>query len=154
LLSGSAHREPELGCALRLNSWPEEEKIMSSETDEIIALEKSYWDAMKAKDGERTAALSGKTSLVSGQRGVMSIDKDKMGAMTEEGEWTLESYGFEDVLVTRPTSDVAIIAYKVRQKVTMKGEPKEFQAADCSTWIRGHNGWECHAHSETILTKH
>lgn len=125
---------------------------MSSDTDEIVALETFYWDAMKAKDGDRTAALSGKTSLVSCQSGVMSIDKAKMSAMTEKGEWTLESYSFEDVLVARPRSDVAIIAYKVRQRVTMKGEPKEFQAADCSTWVRGDEGWECHAHSETILT--
>jgi len=114
-------------------------------------LEKSYWDAMKAKDGKRTAALSGKTSLVTGAQGVMSIAKDKMGAMTEAGDWTLESYAFEDIKVAAPAPDVAIIAYKVRQKVTMKGEPKEFQAADSSTWIRGPAGWECHAHSETFL---
>ncbi len=31
--------------------------------DEIVGLEKSYWDAMKKKDGTRTAELSGKTSL-------------------------------------------------------------------------------------------
>ncbi len=37
--------------------------------DEIIALEKSYWDAMKSKDGTRTAQLSGKTALVTGARG-------------------------------------------------------------------------------------
>lgn len=28
--------------------------------DDILALEKSYWDAMKAKDGKRTAQLSGR----------------------------------------------------------------------------------------------
>lgn len=119
--------------------------------DEIVALEKSYWDAMKAKDGKRTAQLSGETSIVSGARGVMSIPKDKMGAMTEEGSWTLESYAFEDVQVTTPAPDVAIIAYKVRQKVTMDGKPQELHAADSSTWIRGANGWECHAHSESFL---
>lgn len=53
--------------------------------DEIIALEKSYWDAMKRKDGSRTAELSGETSLVTGARGVVTIPKAKMGAMTEEG---------------------------------------------------------------------
>ena len=73
--------------------------------DEIIALEKSYWDAMKKKDGQRAAALSGKTSLVTGMNGVMSIAKDKMGKMTEDGDWTLESYAFDDVevAVPRPT---------------------------------------------------
>ncbi|MBK6704607.1 MAG: nuclear transport factor 2 family protein [Caulobacteraceae bacterium] len=119
--------------------------------DEIIALEKDYWDAMKRKDGKRASQLSGKVSLTTGARGVTSIPKDKMGKMTEEGDWTLESYKFEDVEVITPAPDVAIIAYKVTQKVTMGGKPQELQAADSSTWIRGSDGWECHAHSETIL---
>ena len=119
--------------------------------DEIIGLEKSYWDAMKQKDGAKTAELSAKTSLVTGPKGVMSIPKSKMGAMTEEGKWTLESYAFSDVQVSTPTPDVAIIAYKVKQKVTMDGKTQDMQAADSSTWVRGPDGWECHAHSETML---
>ena len=54
--------------------------------DEIVALETSYWDAMKAKDGKRTSELSGETSVVTGSSGVMSIPKAKMGEMTEGGE--------------------------------------------------------------------
>jgi Domain of unknown function (DUF4440) len=119
--------------------------------EEIIDLEKSYWDAMKTKDGTRTAELSGKTSIVTGARGVMSIPKDKMGKMTEEGNWTLESYAFDDIQFATPTPDVAIIAYTVKQKVTMDGKTQNLHAADSSTWIRGADGWECHAHSETFL---
>jgi hypothetical protein len=121
--------------------------------DEIIALEKSYWDAMKKKDGDKTAALSGKTSLVTGMNGVMSIARDKMGKMTEDGDWTLESYAFDDVEVAVPAPDVAIIAYTVRQKVIMKGEARDMRAADSSTWVRGPDGWACHAHSEAVLEK-
>ena len=119
--------------------------------DEIVALEKEYWDAMKRKDGKRTAHLSGKLALTTGARGVARIPKAKMGQMTEEGNWTLESYAFDDVEVVTPADDVAIIAYTVRQKVTMDGRQQELRAADASTWIRGANGWECHAHSETFL---
>jgi hypothetical protein len=119
--------------------------------DEIVALEKSYWDAMKKKDGHRTAELSGKNSLVTGALGVMSIPKGKMEKMTEEGKWTLESYAFDDVEVSTPAPDVAIIAYTVRQKVKMDGKTQDLRAADSSTWIRGVDGWECHAHSESIL---
>ena len=86
-------------------------------------------------------------------RGVASIAKDKMGKMTESDKWVLESYNFEDVEVTVPAPDVAIIAYKVRQKVTMDGKSQDMHAADSSTWIRGPQGWECHAHSETMLTE-
>lgn len=119
--------------------------------DEILALEKDYWDAMKRKDGKRASQLSGKTSLVTGAAGVTSIPKDKMGKMTEEGNWTLEAYEFTDVEVVTPAPDVAIIAYKVKQNVTMDGRKQELRAADSSTWIRGADGWECHAHSETFL---
>lgn len=124
-----------------------------STKDEVIALETSYWDAMKAKDGSRTAGLSGESSLVTGARGVMSISRDAMSKMTEEGDWSLKSYQFEDVEVSLPAPNVAIIAYTVRQTVTMKGKPQDFRAADCSTWIRDASGWRCHAHSETVLTK-
>jgi len=118
---------------------------------EIVALEKSYWEAMKHKDGSSSAKLSGKTSLVTGAQGITSIPKSKMGKMTEEGDWTLESYTFGDVEVITPTPDVAVIAYTVTQNVTMKGKAQELKAADSSTWIRGADGWECHAHSETFL---
>jgi hypothetical protein len=124
----------------------------SPSKDEVIALEKSYWDAMKRKDGTRTAQLSGNTALVTGARGVTAIPKAKMGKMTESDDWTLDSYEFDDVEVSVPTPDVAIIAYTVRQKVTMGGNSQDLRAADSSTWIRGQSGWECHAHSETFLT--
>jgi ketosteroid isomerase-like protein len=119
--------------------------------DEIIALEKSYWEAIKAKDGRRTAELSGAAALVTGARGVMRIEKEKMGKMTEEGNWSLDSYAFDDVEVSLPSPDVALIAYTVRQDVTMDGKRQELRAADSSVWIRGQKGWECHAHSETFL---
>jgi ketosteroid isomerase-like protein len=119
--------------------------------DELIALETSFWEAIKAKDGKAAAALSGETSLVTGARGVSSIPQAKMAAMTEDGSWELESYDFEDVKVSTPAPDVAIVAYTVRQKVRMDGKRQEMRAADSSTWIRGAHGWQCHAHSETFL---
>ena len=128
---------------------------MSDETsparDEMIALETAYWEAMKAKDGRRTAELSGENALVTGARGVGTIPKDKMGQMTEESAWTLNSYTFEKVEVVAPAPNVAIVAYTVRQNVTMDGQTKDLHAADSSTWVKGPSGWECHGHSETFL---
>lgn len=118
---------------------------------QIIELETSYWDAMKAKDGAMTAKLSGEGALVTGMRGVMSIPKAKMGKMTEEGNWTLESYKFDNIEVATPAPDVAVIAYTVHQIGTMDGKKSDMRAADMSTWIRGPKGWECYAHSETVL---
>lgn len=119
--------------------------------DDILDLEHSYWEAIKAKDGTKTAQLSGQTALVTGARGVTAIAKDKMGAMTEDGEWELLSYYLDNVEVVVPHPDVAIIAYTVRQSVLMDGQTKDMHAADSSTWLRGPDGWECHAHSEAPL---
>ncbi|MDB5641106.1 MAG: hypothetical protein JWN07_423 [Hyphomicrobiales bacterium] len=119
--------------------------------DEIIALEKSYWEAMKAKDGARAASLSGEVSLVTGARGVSRIARDTMQKMTEDDDWILESYAFDAVEVSSPAPDVAIIAYTVRQTVTVKGESQDLHAADMSTWVRTGEAWVCHAHSETLL---
>ena len=119
--------------------------------EEIVSLEKDYWNAMKRKDGKRASQLSGNVALTTSARGVTAIPKAKMGAMTEEGNWTLESYEFANVEVVTPSADVAIIAYTVKQNVTMDGKKQELRAADSSTWIRGAEGWECHAHTETFL---
>ena len=53
--------------------------------DDVVALEKSYWDAMKSKHGARSAELSGKTTLVTGAQGVTSIAKAKMGKRKATG---------------------------------------------------------------------
>ena len=117
----------------------------------IITLEESYWNAMKDKDGKQTAALSADPSLVTGSTGLMTIFQSEMGEMTEHGDWTLETYEFEDVAVSVPATNVAIIAYTVSQSVRIGGQTKKLRAADCSTWVLGEQGWQCHAHSETIL---
>ncbi len=46
---------------------------------DIVALETSYRDAMKAKDGKRTAALSASQALGTAAQGVMSSAKDTIG---------------------------------------------------------------------------
>jgi hypothetical protein len=119
--------------------------------EEIVSLEKDYWNAIKRKDGKRTSQLSGKVALTTSEHGVTTIPKSKMGKMTEDGKWTLDSYELDDVEVVTPAEDVAIIAYTVKQSVTMDGKKLEKRAADTSTWIRGADGWECHAHSEAFL---
>lgn len=129
----------------------EENHMAKATKEEIVSLETEYWNAMKSKDGGRASQLSGKVTLTTSACGVTSIPKAKMSKMTEEGKWTLEAYEFNDVQVIVPSDDVAIIAYTVTQKVTMEGKKQQLHAADTSTWVRGADGWECHAHSETFL---
>ena len=98
--------------------------------EEIIALETSYWEAMKAKNGACASRLSGKISLVTGAQGIMSIAKSEMGKMTEEGKWTLESYTFDDIAVTTPAPDVAVIAECSSDLSTWQTAPSTLVSSD------------------------
>jgi len=118
---------------------------------ENLALETPFWGALKAKDGTRAAAPSAPTSLVTGERGVRSIPRPDMARMTEEGNWSLESYTLENPETCTPAPNVAIIAYTAAQRVTMDGAATDRRTVATSTWVRGPNGWKCHAHSETPL---
>ena len=118
---------------------------------EIIGLEKDFWDAIQRKDGKRTSELMGTVALTIGARGVASIPRGKMAELTAEGKWTLDAYHFDNIEVVTPTPDVAIIAYVVNLNVTMDGKQQVLRAADSSAWVRSDNGWQCHTHSETLL---
>jgi hypothetical protein len=65
--------------------------------------------------------------------------------------WTLHDYTLSDVQVRQLTDDVAVIAYKVREKMTVEGKPLTLEAADASTWIRKNGRWLCALHAESIL---
>lgn len=119
--------------------------------DEIVALETSYWNALCRKDGVTTSRLSSDQALVTGKQGLMAVSKEAMKTMTEDGKWTLNSYHFDDVRFLSPAPDVAILAYTVTQNVTMNGRTETQRAANSSTWIRGSQGWQCCAHSESAL---
>jgi hypothetical protein len=46
--------------------------------------------------------------------------------------------------------DVAIVAYKVTEDLTVQGKPVHLEAADSSTWVRRDGRWVCALHTEAI----
>ena len=119
--------------------------------DDILPLEREYWDAMCRKDSAASSRLAADPSVVTGKQGVMVLSRQKMKAMTEEGNWTLDSYRFDDVTFLAPAPDVAVLAYTVTQTVTTGGKSETSRSAHSSTWTRGAEGWTCCAHSEALL---
>ncbi|WP_421693496.1 nuclear transport factor 2 family protein [Aestuariivirga sp.] len=117
----------------------------------IVALETSYWNALCKKDGTTAARLSSENTIVTGKQGLMTVSKDSMKSLTEQGQWILNSFEFGDMAFLSPTPDIAILAYTVTQTVTMDGKTQTLHAADSSTWVRTPDGWQCCAHSEAFL---
>ena len=48
------------------------------------------------------------------------------------------------------SDDVAVMAYKVREELLVKGETVKLEAADASTWARRNGRWVCVLHTESL----
>ena len=118
--------------------------------DEVMQLEKRYWTALKANDMDTALSLTDDPCIVTGAQGVNTIDRATFEKMMKASPWTLEDFELADFHVRRVSDDVAIVAYKVKESVTVDGKPLKFEAADASTWIRKNGKWVCAQHSEAI----
>jgi len=56
--------------------------------------------------------------------------------MLQTGGWTLHEFTLSDVQVKVLSEDVAIVAYKVKESLTVDGKPLTLEATDSSTWVR------------------
>ena len=68
--------------------------------------------------------------IVVGAQGVSAIDPDTMARLTREGDWELERYIFDEstAQVQFLNDDVALVAYKVKEKLTVDGKPVNLDA--------------------------
>jgi ketosteroid isomerase-like protein len=124
---------------------------MTDTTDTIVKLEKTFWQSMVDKDADKAMTMIAEQCLITGPMGPMRSDPADYKRMTEEGNWELDKSEFSDVQVIFPAEDTAIIAYKVHQTGTMKGQEMDLNCADSTTWVRDGRAWKCALHTETIV---
>ena len=125
--------------------------MQSTEVDqEVIDLEHEFWDAIRDRD-KRSAAMTDDPCIVTGAQGASEIDRAQFTKLLLTDKWTLHEYSFRDVHVKRVTDDVAVIAYVVREQLTVEGKPLTLEAADASTWVRRDGKWYCALHTESPL---
>ena len=122
-----------------------------SDSATIERLETEFWQSMVDKDADKAMTMIADDSLVVGPEGAMRIGPEEYKRMTEEGQWELDRFELSDVNVVFPNEDTGIIAYKVHQTGTMRGQEMDLNCADSSTWVRDGNDWKCALHTETIL---
>ena len=59
-------------------------------------------------------------------------------------------YELTDTKVHLLKDDVAVIAYKVKENMTVDGKPLELEASEASTWVRRDGRWLCALHTESL----
>lgn len=124
---------------------------MTESTDTIVKLEKTFWKTMVDKDADKAMAMIADECLITGPTGPMRSDPQDYKRMTEQGQWELDDFEFSDIQVIFPQDDTAIIAYKVHQTGSMKGQKMDLNCADSSTWVRDGDDWKCALHTEAII---
>lgn len=124
--------------------------MMELITRELVELERQFWQALKDKDTNAAVRLTDEPCIVTGAQGVESIDHNTFRGMMEGANWVLEDFSFENTTARLLSDDVAIVAYKVKEKLLVDGKPLTLEAADTSTWIRRDGQWRCAMHTEAI----
>jgi hypothetical protein len=118
---------------------------------EVLENERKYWQAMCEDDLDTMLALSDEPCLIAGAQGVGSIDRQKLRQMMQQASWKL--HGFElgpSTQVRLLRDDVAVVAYQVKEDVSIDGQRLQLEANDSSTWIKKNGRWVCALHSEAI----
>ena len=119
---------------------------------ELIDHERRFWDAMKTKDAQRAAQMTDDGCIIVGAQGVSAIDAKTMGKLTTEGKWQLEQFAIDDknTQVRFVGDDVAIVAYRVTERVAIDGQTLAIEANDSSVWVRRDGEWLCALHTESL----
>ena len=119
---------------------------------ELLALERQYWDAIKARDAGIVNRLTHTDSTVAGASGVSGWNADAVAKAFEAPQYVIVDYRIDpqSVRVNRIREDVVSIAYGVHEDIDMDGKPVKLDAFDTSVWKLGDNGWTCVLHTESL----
>lgn len=118
---------------------------------QLLDFEKQYWNAIMNRDVQAAMRLTDDPCIVTGAQGVGRISQKQFADMLQAGGWTLHSFDLSDVQVRLLSEDVAIVAYKVKESLTVEGKRMTLEAADSSTWVRREGNWVCALHTEAML---
>jgi uncharacterized protein (TIGR02246 family) len=119
--------------------------------DELLDLEKQYWQALKDNNVEAALELTDEPCIVTGAQGVASLDGEHLKEMMRTANYTLEDFYISpDVQVRQLSDDTAVLAYTVRERLTVDGKSLTMDAADASTWVRRDGRWRCALHTESL----
>jgi hypothetical protein len=122
--------------------------------NQIIELEKKYWEAMQTHNYETVKSLTHFPCIVAGRNGVKSVDEINFKKMFESGKdkkmRVLSFSGFETQKLNENT---IITGYEMELEYPADENSTVAKCACSSTWVKENENWVCALHSETELKK-
>jgi ketosteroid isomerase-like protein len=119
---------------------------------ELLAIERQYWDALKDRDSRTVGRLTAEDSTVAGATGVSGFDPQSIAKFMENATYKILDYRIDksSVRINHITDDVVSIAYGVFEDLEVDGKPVKLDAFDTSVWKKTGNGWTCVLHTESL----
>ena len=117
---------------------------------QLLDLETQYWQAIKDRDVPAAMRLTDDPCIITGAQGVARITHQAFATMLQAGGWTLHEFTLSDVQVRLVAEGVAVLAYKVKELLTVDGKSVTLEAADSSTWVLRDEHWVCALHTEAL----
>jgi hypothetical protein len=118
---------------------------------DLIDLERQYWQALKDQDAATAMKLSDEPCIIAGAQGVSCVQRKALAQMMASASYTLDDFELsDDTYVRMLGEDIAIVAYKVTEHLTVEGQKIRLEASDASTWIKRDGGWVCALHTESL----
>jgi len=124
---------------------------MQTTSDELIDLEKRFWQSMVDEDAETALSMLAEPSLMVSSHGTIKFDHNEFRKMLEDGHMVINSFELNDVNVFFPTEDTALVTYKAKQSTSTRGKSEQVNQVmtDASVWTRQNGEWRCAMHTET-----
>jgi ketosteroid isomerase-like protein len=119
---------------------------------ELLALERSYWDALKDRDARTVGRLTAEQCTVAGASGASVVDPRSIVKQVEAATYRINGYQIDPkaVHINRFSDDLVAIAYGVHEDLEVDGKPVKLDAFDSSVWKKTENGWVCVLHTESL----
>jgi ketosteroid isomerase-like protein len=119
---------------------------------ELLALERQYWDALKDRDTRTVGRMTAEESTVAGASGVAGFGPQAIDKFMANASYKIKDYGIDPqfMRINRICDDVVSIAYGVHEDLEVDGKRIRLDAFDTSVWKKTDNGWACVLHTESL----
>src|SRR3954447_11538910 len=103
---------------------------------ELLALERSYWDALKDRDVRTVGRMTSEKCTVVGATGASVVDPRSMAKLIESATYRIKDYRIDpqSVQVNHISDDVVAISYGVVEDLEVDGKPVKLDAFNSSVW--------------------
>ena len=118
---------------------------------ELIALEKGTWEAVQRHDAKAFAAVCLNDCVeIWGDGSVLPIKE----VLAQVPDTVITEYKIEDITVTFPIEQTALVRYKIWARTSYKGQetPPQWMHAT-AVWVKKDGAWKSAFYQETPLPK-